>query len=98
MAVFDKIEGPPTVGPLKKPYRVRTISYVLVGLGLVLTLFYDNFAGSLDVIRLILQVTAIGCLLIGAILFFSVKEKSAIDRTGAYREVFGKGPKKPPDL
>lgn len=83
-------EGPPAGGPSGKPGWIRPVSYVLLGLGLALTFFYDRFADSLDIPRLVLQSAAIICLMIGAGLFFMVREKSQVDRAGAYREVFGK--------
>jgi hypothetical protein len=75
--------------PRKPPAWVRPLSYILIGTGLVLTFFYDRFdlAGTA---RTIVQFGAIGLLIAGALLFFSVKDRAEVDRGRAYRELFGR--------
>jgi membrane associated rhomboid family serine protease len=83
----EKTETPTT----KKPVSwVRLLSYLLIVVALILTVFYDRFGGLGDFPTGIIRVGAIGTLILGAILFFSVREKPNVDRTKAYREVFGK--------
>jgi len=83
----EKPETPPT----KKPIGwVKPLSYLLIVVALVLTVFYDRYGGLGDFPTGIIRIDAIGALILGAILFFSVREKPEVDRSKVYREVFGK--------
>jgi hypothetical protein len=77
--------APPAKNP---PAWVRPASYVLIGLALFLTVAYDSLSNNLGVAPLALQIGAIGCLIIGVVLFLLVRDATPVDRISAYREVF----------
>ncbi|NWJ46716.1 MAG: hypothetical protein HXX08_12625 [Chloroflexi bacterium] len=72
----------------KPPGWARITSYILVGLALFLTLVYDQLTEQLGIPSGVLEVSALTCLVIGAVLFLFVKERHPVDRTNAYKEIF----------
>ena len=87
MQTPEENKNPPTK---KSAGWVRPLSYLLVVIALALTVFYDRFNGIGDFPGGIIRGVAIGALILGAILFFSVREKPNLERGKAYREIFGK--------
>ncbi len=81
------------------PGWVRPASYILIGLALLLTIFYDQLSGTAGFSGGILRIAALVCLVLGAALFFSIRDKNTkVDRASAYREVFGRGGDKDDDV
>lgn len=59
----------------KSPGWIRPVSYGLLLAALFFTVTYDRFSDGSGSLRTVLQVLALVCLVAGAALFFSVRDK-----------------------
>ena len=64
----------------------RPLAYLILLAGGLLTVFNGEVGRGLNISNTIVQFAALGLLLAGAALFFSVRERS--DRVSSYRQVF----------
>ncbi|HEX2915227.1 MAG TPA: hypothetical protein VH186_30965 [Chloroflexia bacterium] len=66
----------------------RPLSYLLVLLGAIATFFSGDIARTLSISTTIMQFVALALLLAGAVLFFSIRERS--DRISSYRSLLSR--------
>ncbi len=72
----NKVKSPePEKAEKKSPGWIRPVSYGLLLAALFFTITYDRISDGSGTFRTILQVLALVCLVAGAALFFTVKEK-----------------------
>jgi hypothetical protein len=84
----QEIPDQPKVEPPTSPpgsWR-RPLAYVLLLAGVLATFFNNEIGRGLGISTLIIQIAALGLLLAGAALFYSVRQR--VDRITGYRQAF----------
>lgn len=79
----DPSGEPPTSSP--GSWR-RAVAYLLLLAGVLATFFNVDIGRALGISNFIIQIAALGLLLAGAALFYSVRER--VDRVTSYRRAF----------